>query len=116
MIALAMTLGVKITCLVELVLNEKPIAVATNRDLTTGEVFYMNFRVPIVQQIEFSYKGCLGRLLRRLLRSRLLGCSFLLFLRTILLAVVSPRGAFCKNFYDMLRFWLLFVELGLHFR
>ena len=60
-VGLAMALGVKITRLVELILNEQPIA--TNRNLTAGEVFYMNFRTPIVHQVKFFYKDCLRYLL-----------------------------------------------------
>ncbi|KAG0609962.1 hypothetical protein M758_7G027900 [Ceratodon purpureus] len=63
MIGLAMALGVKISRLVELVLNEEPVANSTNRKLTAGEVFYMNFRNPIVRQVKFYYKDCLGHLL-----------------------------------------------------
>lgn len=63
MLGLAMVLGVKVTRLVDLVLNEQPIAIATNRKLTTGEIFYMNFRIPIVRQVKFYYKSCLRNLL-----------------------------------------------------
>jgi hypothetical protein len=63
MLGLAMRLGVKVTRLVDLVLDAQPVAIATNRKLTAGELFYMNFRIPIVHQLKFYCNSCLRNLL-----------------------------------------------------
>lgn len=63
MLSLAMVLGVKAGRLLDLVLDERPISIGNNRKLTAGEIFYINFRRTIVQQVRFFYKDALGCLL-----------------------------------------------------
>ncbi|XP_024384636.1 uncharacterized protein [Physcomitrium patens] len=63
MVNLAMSLGVNATFLVNLIMDEKSVGISTNRKLTSGEVFYMNFRDTIVHQVKFFYKDCLRLIL-----------------------------------------------------
>ncbi len=64
-LALSMCLGVRVRRLLDLVLDEKPISSQRNstQKLTAGEVFYVNFRRTIVQQVKFFYRECLVLLL-----------------------------------------------------
>jgi DNA-dependent protein kinase catalytic subunit len=65
-LALSMCLGVRVARLLDLVLDEKPISSQRNstQKLTAGEVFYVNFRRTIVQQVKFFYRECLALLLK----------------------------------------------------
>lgn len=65
MLAVSRALGVGIKKLLELVMDETPVASTTSkRKLTAGNVFYMNFWKVILQQIKFAYKVTLPVLLQ----------------------------------------------------
>ena len=58
----------------------------------------MNFRVPIVQQIEFSYKGCLGRLLEAAVEKHAARMLLLALLEDYASSSRTTKGSFLQEF------------------